>query len=199
MYTLSEERFRKEAAPALRRIFEREDPWDQPFARSVEIRRLLYPVSCVPEPWLLDAIAYAAKETGDLGFYWSVIERPASEAQDRPYHWYIPFAEMTIYESFSDPFVLENVLYSPRGQWGIMTSHEDHALLGGTLVFFQAMRKVAPEFDNMNQVRDFLSDWKEHRARYGSDISWIPGLLTNVYDAETTHHLLTEANLTDLL
>jgi hypothetical protein len=77
MYTLSEERFRKEAAPALHQVFVHEDPWDEPFAPNVETRRLLYPVSYIPEPPLLDAIAFAATETGEVGFYWSVIERPA--------------------------------------------------------------------------------------------------------------------------
>lgn len=199
MDTLSEERFRREAAPILRRVFVREDPWDEPFAPDVEERRLLYPVSYVPDSALLDAIAFAALETGDSGLYWSVMERPESKMQDRTYHWYIPFEEIKVYESFTEPYVLENVLYSPRGQWGIMTSHENHALLGGTTAFFEAMRRVAPGFDDVKQVQAFLSDWKDNRTRYGAELSWIPRLLRNVYGDKMARRFLIEANLVEML
>jgi hypothetical protein len=201
-YTLSEEEFQKEAAPVLRKIFACEDPYNQPFASNVEARAILYPVSLTldyTDTPLLEAIISTATKAGDSGFYLSIVERPPPKAQDKPYHWYFPFTEIKTYSSLDYPAILEHVLYSPNGRWGLMISHEDHALLGGTQVFFNTMREIIPGFDDINQIQDFLTDWKHYNKEHGADINWIPRLLTHVYDTKVVQHLLEETDFTGLL
>ena len=205
MYALSEEEFQTEASPALYRVFAREDPWHCPFAAGVEVRRLLYPVGFTLSSFgfpLLEALVSASTGLGEAGFYVSVVERPRPGSErncEEDWHWYIPFSEMEAYHSLGYVFVLEHTLYSPSGRWGLMTSHEDHALLGGELVFFEAMRAILPGFDNIGQVQLFLSDWRNHKLEYGSDVSWIPGLLSHVYGTELAEKMLEEAGFTHLL
>jgi hypothetical protein len=202
MYSLSEAEFEIKAAPALRKVFVHEDPYDRPFASSVEARALLYPVSLTlgsTEVPLLEAIVLAATKLGDLGFYLSIIERPTPQAQNELYHWHFSFTDMDAYLSLDYPSILEHTLYSPSGRWGLMISHEDHALLGGTWTFFKTMKKIIPGFDDIRQVHGFLAYWEYWWKRCEADISWIPGLLTHVYDAKTARQLLTEADLSSLL
>jgi hypothetical protein len=202
MRILSEEEFQAEAASPLHEIFACEDPFGQPFAVGVRERRLLYPIGLTLTNLvfpLLEAIIAAAQEVGDRGFYLSVIERPAPQNQDVPYHWYFHFSELNEYDSLNYAFVLEHVLYSPDGRWGIMLSHEQHALLGGSSAFVDSMCKIIPGFDDLKQVLTFLSDWKYYATGRGADVSWIPGLLTQVYGAQTAQQLLAEASFTDLL
>lgn len=205
MYALSEEEFQAEAAPALHRVFAREDPWHRPFAAGVEVRRLLYPVSFTLSGFdfpLLEALVSASTGLGEAGFYVSVVERPRRGSKrdcEEDWHWYIPYSEMEAYHSLGYVFVLEHTLYSPSGRWGLMISHEDHALLGGEAVFFTAMREAIPGFDDVAQIQEFLSVWEYYRVQAGADVSWIPDLLAHVYGAELAGKMLEEAGFTHLL
>ena len=205
MYALSEEKYQAEAAPALHRVFAYEDPWHEPFANGVEVRRLLYPVHAglrdLDYP-LLDALVSVATRLEDDGFYVSIIERPTPDSEwsrRDDWHWYLPFAEIEAYGSLGDALSLERTLYSPSGRWGLMISHEDHALLGGEAVFFEAMREAIPGFDNIGQVQHFLSDWRYYNAETGADVSWIPDLLTHVYGPELAEKMLEDAAFKQLL
>jgi hypothetical protein len=94
MKSLSEEAYLIEAAPFLRGVFADDNPFGQPFADGIEARRILFPITYRLPPLLLKALANAASQVGDEGFYFSVLERPAMAQQDRPYHWYIPFTDL---------------------------------------------------------------------------------------------------------
>jgi hypothetical protein len=206
MYPLSEKKFQVEALPALKQIFAHEDPWNKPFATNVEIRRLLYPVSTTlrrSNPELLDALFSSAKKLGDKGFFLSLITRPPAMEQDRPYHWYYPFTDMSGYESSKYAFAMEQVLYSPTGQWGMMISFEDHALLGSSIQFFDTLQTILPDFDNIKQVQKFLANWKYYKEEFGpkfnTDITWISVLLTHIYGAAIAQGLIEESGLTGLI
>lgn len=205
MYALLEEEFQAEAAPALHRVFAREDPWHEPFADGVEVRRLLYPIYSglrdLDYP-LRDALVSVANGLGEDRFYLSIIERPPPESKwswRQDWHWYVPLSEIADYASLNYAFAVDHVLYSPGGRWGLMKSHEDHALLGGEAVFFEAMREAIPGFDNIGQVQHFLSDWRYYKTEYGADVSWIPDLLSHVYGAELAEKMLEDAAFKYLL
>jgi hypothetical protein len=210
VYGLSEERFQTEAAPVLHQIFARASPYDRPFAPDVEVRRLLYPIGfdlmrldkevppLRPTP-LFSAVVSAAKTVGDTGFYVSILETIVPPEPGTFDHWFVPFDELDKYDSLGSVTVLEPVLYSPNGRWGIMTCHEDHALFGGTPAFFDAIRRIIPGFDDIKQLQRFLSDWKYYATRRGADVSWVPDFLAHIYGAETAQHLLAEAGFADLL
>jgi hypothetical protein len=192
---LSEVEFQTEAEVVLRRVFVNDDPYDQPFATGMHVRKILYEFWYELELPLLEAVMTAASDQGDRGFYVSVLERPAAKAQNRPYHWYVPFSDIAAYHLLVGP--LQNAIYSPNGRWGIMASDEHHALPGGTVAFVKMIQKFIPNLEN--QVYEFLETWCANRANYGSKLDWLPGLLRHIYGSETAERLLREADLADLL
>jgi hypothetical protein len=213
LYDLSETQFEKYAAPALHRVFVQEDPYGQPFAPGVQERRLLYPVPTIQEGEALvlkRAILASAKLLGDHGVFISVPGRPPEKEQRVLYHWYLDFGEMEGFLLYDEQHVrehkdlhaivsLEYIVYSPTGQWGLMLSYEDHALLGGSTRFFEILQGIIPGFDDLGQIQEFLSDWKYYATERGVDVSWIPVLLTHVYGAGTGQRFLEEAKFNEVL
>lgn len=183
MQVLNEAEFHRKAEPILRQIFINDDPFGQSFAPDVPARRIIYEYFYQIEPPLLDAVVAVASMLGDTGCYLSSLWRVSEEVTDKPpYHWYIPFSEISVYKEGSSKlkFVLssENVLYSPQGKWGIMTSHEHHGLLGGTLEFVEEIHRRVPNFDE--QIYGFLKYWKYWNER-GTKVNWLPELLAHIY------------------
>lgn len=197
MRALSEEEFRREAKPVFDRVFVTENPFDPPFAIAIEARMILFPVHYVMERALARAIKKASSRLNETSFYLSVLERPKAEEQDRPYHWLIPFTHLEEYRELGYPFVLENAIYSNCWTWGVMFSHERHAVLGGSAEFVQAIVEMLP--DLVNQVEKFIAAWKQNHTRFGSNLDWLPGLLMHVYGEERAQEMLVKADLGSLM
>jgi len=50
------------------------------------------------------------------------------------------------------PLTLENALYSREGRWGVLISHEMHALIAGSEGFMNALTKQYPGWTNDVQL-----------------------------------------------
>lgn len=198
MKVLSKAEFQTEVEPILRQIFVSNDPfYPQPFAPDVPVRRILFDLNYKykVEPPLLNAFVEAATHVGDTGFYFSSLWRGDSA---QPYAWYIPFSEIFTYSdsdsSIGNAVFSEQVLFSPQSQWGLVTTHESHMLLGGTQMFVDELSQMVPNLDK--QVFSFLEYWKDYKVNYGTQTdSWLPGLLRQVYEYETAEEMLREAGL----
>lgn len=196
VFSLTETEFQAKAEPALSRIFISNDPfYPQPFAADVPARRILNGLHYAVEPPLLDAVITAAQSIGDRGFYFTSLWRGSP---DLLYDWYIPFTEISAYKGPNSPIeqtiLSKQVIFSPQGKWGIMTTHERHALLGSSQMFMDELCKLVPDLDN--QVNAFLEDWQYHKAQnYGAITDWIPGQLTQTYGSETAEKMLREVGL----
>jgi len=204
MRALTEDQFRSEAKPALRRVFATDDPFDQqPFVPDVAVRRVVfgsdYDLKFIVRPPLIDALVAAASSRGETGCYFTALGRMNQEEEGEFNHWYIPFSEIAAYNRCDDKvfklaFNWENVLYSPQGKWGLMTSHEGHGLLGGTQEFVDEVRRRIPDLDK--QVYPFLKFWQYHKIHSkGAKTDWLPGLLTQIYGYETALEMLAEVGL----
>lgn len=158
---LREEEFQYKAEPALSRIFSSDNPfYPQYFAKDVPARRLLYGYHYCVEPPLLDAVMAAASDVGDQGCYLTQLPRVPELRPEEPYHWYIPFCKISAYregdEVFGYALILENVLYSPQGKWGLMMLTDGLAVLGSCSKFMESLRTRLPDLDS--QVYGFLED-----------------------------------------
>jgi hypothetical protein len=178
MRALLEAEFRSEAKRAFESVFSSSNPFEAPFAAPVESRALLFPMHYTMEKPLARAIRKAAMQLNEGSFYLSVLERPAADEQDRAYHWHLGFNELDRYESLAYPFVLENAVYSDRGTWGIMFSHEHHALLGGPAHFVQEVTKKLSASEK--QMQNFVEAWKHNHERFGSNLDWLRPLLQHI-------------------
>lgn len=199
MRVLTEADFQAELEPILRQVFSTDDPFGQPFTANIPARRIIHEYFYQIESPLLEAIVDAASSIGDSGFYFSTLWRPKDEVTEEAYHWYIPFEEISTYvtgddEGLGRSLILENVLYSPQGKWGVMMSHEHHGLLGGSQEFMEKVRQLVPNLDL--QVFSFLKHWQYWKNEPGSiKADWMSGLLTHIYGEELAQIMLKVASL----
>lgn len=87
--------------------------------------------------------------------------------------------------------IIEHVIYSPHGAWGVMTSLEGYALAAGPASF----REQLIESDIFaGSLERFLAEWKTARDRSEARTSWIPTLLDNLYGPSETDRVLANLN-----
>lgn len=142
------------------RVFKSNDPFEDSFSEEVDSRLLLYPTygyHLTEEQY--HAIVLAAKEIGDKGYYISVVEY-AGDFLSNGKHWFCELPEYSKYLQI--PLVLENALYSENGIFGMLISHEDHALVGGKREFIAILKKNYPNWENDRIT--LKEDWEERMA-----------------------------------
>jgi len=112
------------------------------------------------------AVMSAARAVGDSQFVVSEVEY-AGDFFRRGRHWLCPVDEFASYVEL--PLVLENAVYSPAGKWGLLVSHEQHAIVGGVGSFCRAAKYEGWERDRAA----LLSAWARSEAR-----GWIEPLMS---------------------
>jgi hypothetical protein len=116
------------------RVFANTDPFGYPFTSAVDAVLVFYPIEGY---WLTrpqyDSVVNAARALGDSTFYLSLVEH-SGDWVARGEHWLCKFPRYEEYRGI-ESLVLENALYSSSGRWGVLISHESHALVGGSREF----------------------------------------------------------------
>lgn len=213
MHVLTEEEFQRDIESILHQIFIGNND-TEPFQPQVEERLLVYfHVAGDPEKdyyWkrqLFEAIAHAANEVSDTGCYlvsaWGgrVIR---VQSQEQLNHFaYIPQSE--IVEAFAAPYGnpriwsqlnmsdLDFCLSSESGKWGLLTTIDDHAFLGGTSEFMRAVKSYFPEIEQ--EVFEYLKERRLDQIYDDLNLQWLQQVLNHVYDSTTAENLLKEAEL----
>jgi len=186
----------KVAQTAFHRVFRSSDPFNEPFQPVVENRLILYPVEYQLDRNHFVALELAANVTGESEAYLSLIEGATWGATKERDHWQIqlgsyPYEELRHNNGWFP--LMENAIYSTTGLWGIVISHEWHAVLGGSKRFIEAYKANLPGAEN--EVFDFLTLWKDNKERLGSNTDWLPKLLAHVYGQDEAHNLLVKAGM----
>ena len=209
---LSAEEYRVRVEPIELKIFVSADPFGEPFSDSLSCKMILYPIPHKFSEEQIEAIGAAARVVGDDGFYFSFTEVPSEWLEEGLGNWFIPLQDLSAYTRL-DP-AWEHILYSPQGKWGIIVSHEFHAVVGGSARFLgtltarfppvQPFQEVHPPLYEVHeprspipakqQVYEFLRDWKE-RKEQGAKMPWLLRLLTHVYGSERARRLLQDTGL----
>jgi hypothetical protein len=219
MHVLSDFEFRECAEPQLKKVFpgynDEMDAFTEPCSPELPGRIILFPCiggifedrtgnfdSCLSAQVLINA----ASKLGDIGCYlipwWNGPSNfcyiPLDEFVEcyagKPGSNSLIGIKLSIY-----PYSSESVIYSSQGQWGLLMSHEYHAILVGSEDFIEEIRLATPNIDN--QVYAFFDHWKDHRERNLSNgidpgpYKWLPILLHHVYGIEKGNMLLQESGL----
>ena len=145
---------------AWKRVFASNDPFDDPFQKSVESRLLLYPT----EVFYLTDEQYSAfintlKEMDEDYFYASRIEYGGDFLQEGE-HWKCRLPKHDDY--LSTEMYLESALFSESGTFGILISHETHAMAGGSVEFIEYFKIHYPKW--RREREEFSEDWKKDIA-----------------------------------
>lgn len=189
----------REVKKAFDAVFRSADPFNQPFNETVSHRVILFPTA----PYQLDedmyeAVASAAEAVGDTTALLTLTEgyKGGREGFESCGHWQIelrsdPYAVLSKDKEWIS--LVENAIYSPTGTWGLIISHEEHAVVGGPPAFVEAIKRNLPGVED--QLQEFLLTWQDYRDRLGTQIDWLPELLRHIYGTEKAHRLLLEAGL----
>lgn len=88
-------------------------------------------------------------------------------------HW--RFDTKTEYSQYiKQDIYLENAIYSNKGDWGLLISHEDYAVLGGDKCFVDTFKKYYNAW--IDDIANFKMAWEHNKKEYGSDLSWVSTL-----------------------
>jgi hypothetical protein len=213
MHVLTEEEFQRDAEPVFNQIFVGNND-TEPFKPQVEERLLLYfHVAGNPERnycWqrqLFESIAHAASKIGDTGCYlasaWegnAIITTGGFRLNRFAY-----ISQSELVEAFAAPYCNSRVwsllkmsdlyfcLFSESGKWGLLTTIDDHAFLGGSSKFIQAVKSYFPEIEQ--EACEYLKECKIEQMYEEIDVQWLQQVLTHVYDSTIAENLLKEAEL----
>ena len=184
------------ARAAFHAVFRNPDPFEEPFQARIPERLILYPISYQLDEQEYAAVAAAASAVGELTAFLTLTENSEGLPFEELRHWHIdlgyhPYEALLSTEGWV-PF-MENAIYSTNGLWGLIISHEDHAVIGGPPRFIEGITRNLPDVGG--QIREFLATWKDNRDRLGYEIDWLPRHLTHVYGTERAQSLLAEAGL----
>lgn len=127
--------------PAWLRLFSTNDAFVWPFNEAIEIGRVFYPVDgCHLTRRQYSALLSAIRSVGETCFFLSIIESEGLSFLDRDWgHW---SCALPSYEEYCALHITaENAMYSKEGRWGLVISHEMHALVGGSETFVAALDK----------------------------------------------------------
>ena len=187
---LAPEKWESEYGAAFRAVFQSTDPFGAPLTERMTWRGLLYPVPYLLEPEQFDAVVAAARATGDDRICISVTEEFDGLSGARAEHCLFDYWEGAEYQRLGAVGVLENAIYSPRGQWGLMMSHEQHAVAGGPRIFMDELASRFPSFEA--SLEEFLQSWAEYRDQRNAEVSWLETLLTHLYGRESAAAAMTK-------
>lgn len=146
------------AKEAFTTLFKSPDPFDEPFQPNTSIRKILYPTEYELSEEQYAAIASAAIALGESTAFISETEGHKKGLGFEDWgHWRIdlrdyPYPAMRNLEWCS---LMESSIYSINATWGLIISHEQHAVIGGPLNFFEMLRTNLPDLEN--QIQEFLS------------------------------------------
>lgn len=185
----------RSAEAAARRVFRSFDA-SRPFRERMEARMLLYPINyTMLTVEQFRALAEAATAVGDDTAY--VVPYAVADAS-----WESTYDHGVVeLHAFSDyspegTLILEHLLYSPQGRWGLVTSDGGDALLGGSQAFIEAVGEALPEGEEARMVKTFVRD-SQYLGRSGGDIDWLHPVLAHLYGETKAHELRDEVNGTN--
>ncbi len=192
---LTAEEYYNEVLPPLKIIFGSipPDPFLKPFTNSIDCKRILFEYNFIPNSEFLKGLQFSVqREYLEETFYLAIVEGLDSIESIPLEVWKISFNSYNdfLINEHTYSIALENVIFSLNGNWGIISSHESHGVIGGSEQFINTLKDMLPMLDF--QVIQFLNYWKSYHEDFGVNIDWLPTLMEHVYGMETAQKMLKE-------
>ena len=164
--------FRNKAAAvqAWHQVFCSENPFGWPFCPAINDGRILFPTDgCHLSREQFDILAQVVARSGETHCYLAVVE--GSTDSGVTLHDEIFALDFVDYDGYARlHLTLENAIYSVNGTWGLLLSHEMHAVLGGSPDFVTAFNQF--DGSSVEQWQYFEKQWSgaEH-AKWLAEIA----------------------------
>ncbi|MFD2172159.1 hypothetical protein [Tumebacillus lipolyticus] len=162
------------------KVFKNKDPFDNCFTDNIQAKLLLFPTDgYYLQHEHFNVLCQAISQFGEEDFYLSEIEGDCfseSSTGGSYEHGHWEGTSSSTFEDYTDiPVVLENAIYSTCGSWGVMISHEGHAVLGGSTELIELVRSLYPQYVTCEQR--FIEYWEYNQREYSSKIDWMTAFL----------------------
>ena len=145
------------------RIFKSTHPYSIPFQPKIEAC-LFFPFTygAVLTSTQYRAVIKTAQSLGEVNFLLS--ETEIKDFWDWEGHWRCQFPTHHEYSELLDNRGgLENTMYSSDSHWGVITAHEWHALVGGSIDFVRNVDKLYPAW--RSEVIEYIDEWEDQMKR----------------------------------
>jgi len=161
---------------ALAAVFVHGDPRSDRFTAQMARQALLFPVEYhLSETYFL-ALGNAAQEVGDADAFFGWADGAAGEVAE------VQRIDMVFSQYMSAAsHPIQAFLVSPRGRWGVRTTDERVALVGGDEAFVEALFALLDE-PEVEHIRRFAEYVDEELSEGGADHDRARGLLRSVAD-----------------
>lgn len=157
------------------RIFQSNDPYDEPVSPDYSARRLGFGLAYCLSPQQEANLASALRGRSTSAVVHEL------EGQGRS--WFGVVGAGLYEQAFSEGFTcsVETLIEAKDGTWGIMTASEDFAVLAGEPDQVGEIVRAMPEF-SAETLLDGLRDWRSaFEANPQASSSWVPLLLRHIY------------------
>lgn len=138
-------------------VFVSNDPFGWPFLDQVDQVGVFFPT----DGYHLTRVQYdaVAKANKCSSCFVSIVESEDLSFLERDWgHWATDLASYEEYQRL--PLTLENAVFAADGSWGILVSHEMHALIGGSREF---MRVAGREYAGWDRdLGSLRAEWLGH-------------------------------------
>lgn len=168
------------------RVFKSRDPFSPAGREEFPVRVMLYPTyGYYLETEQFRALIGAVHESGEREFFISLVEAETDPFSFQSWgpgwdsHWVCQ--EPTLEEYMKTILPVENAIYSSSGSWGILVSHEDHALLVCHPTFWDAFQRLYPNW--RQDLEQFIELWHYHERERGIDVGWLKPFLDHLVPA----------------
>ncbi len=156
------------------KIFKNSDPFSNVYNPTVSSKLLLFKTDGYFLTELqFSALKEAIKTYEESEIYISITEHEFEDFNSSD-HWIINI-DVSYEEYIQMPIYLENAIYSKGGKWGVIISHEDHALVGGDNGFIEKFKSIYLNYSK--DIEDFKLYWKNCAKKYSADIGWLKSFL----------------------
>lgn len=138
-------------------VFASNDPFPWPFHDGFVWSGVFYPTEGYHlSQCQFTAIIDAARALGEDVFDVSVVEGDGAAFLERDsWHWQLDRPTYDEYRGLELP--LENAIFSRTGRWGLLVSHEMHAIVGGSAEFGKAVCKAYGDCDE--DLQRLRAEW----------------------------------------
>ncbi len=163
----------KEAICTYNKIFKNKDPFDDCFRDEIDSKILLFPTDgYILRRRQFESLIKTMNILGEKDMYISQTEWMIFENAEH----YLTNVNVSYMDYKKMPIFLENAIYSKEGKWGIIISHEDHALLGGSKEFINNYLYFYGNLEN--DIKKFSEYWRECKQNYPNiDDKWVNKIL----------------------
>jgi hypothetical protein len=176
----------KDLRDAFYRLFKSTDPFQAVAQDDLPTRVVLFPTAGYH---LADdqfqALQATLKDLNEPEFFISEIEGPTGLFDvNSPWkrgHWECVNPKFEEYAEL--PIGIENALYSGRGTWGILISHEDHGLLVCQQSFWEIFRRRYTGWEE--DVKMFVEYWNDLKHETGLTLEWLAPFLSHLSPSVT--------------